>query len=153
MSKKDIFDFRAKSQGYQRDVKNKTKYSPWQPENDPQLNMWKKTCVRQLFKMLPKSPEMKAALDESEKGDIIDISPEEKTTLDQSEATDFMKRMIGEGYDTDLIKRGIIEVLKRKNIEPLTIDEASVLESWLRAETNRLLDEKAAGEEGQGDLL
>jgi recombinational DNA repair protein RecT len=110
--------------------------------------MWKKTCVRQLFKMLPKSQEMKAALEESEKSDIIDISPEEKTTLAQSEATSFIERMIEEGYDNDLIKRGIKEVLKRKTLEPLTVDEAEIFESWLRAETNRLLDEKAAGQEG-----
>jgi recombination protein RecT len=153
MNKDKIFEFRGKSQSYRSDVKYKSKNSPWQPENDPELNMWKKTCIKQIFKVLPKSPEMKESFEESEKNDIIDIKPEEKTVLDQSEVTGFCERMIEEGYDRDLIKRGIKEVLKRKSLEPLTIDEAAIFEGWLRAETNRLLDEKAAAQEGQGDLL
>jgi recombination protein RecT len=153
MSKQDIFAFREKSQGYQRDVKNKTKYSPWQEQNDPQLNMWKKTCVRQLFKMLPKSQEMKAAFDESEKSDIIDIESE-RECMRQSDIGDFYNRLNKvEGYSKELINEGIKAVLKRDTFGDLTTDEAEILEAWLRAKTNEALDQKAAGGEEQGDLL
>jgi recombination protein RecT len=152
MSKDKIFEFRAKSQSYQRDQKKGTKYSPWQPENDPALTMWKKTCVRQLFKMLPKSQEMKEAFDESEKNDIIDINPD-KENMSQGDIVDFIKR-IQKDYSTDLINAGIKEVLKRKILEPLTIDEAEILEAWLRAKTNEALDMQAAEqEEKQGELI
>jgi recombination protein RecT len=151
MNKNEIFEFRAKSQGYQRDVKNKTKYSPWQPENDPQLNMWKKTCIRQLFKLLPKTPEALDAFNESEKSDIIDIQPDNR--MSQAEIASFFKRLDEEeGYSTDDIKKATKEVLKGAKIESMTPDHAEVIETYLRAQKNEALD-KAAAQEEQGELL
>lgn len=71
MDKEEIFAFREKSQSYSRDVKKKTKYSPWQPENDPQLIMWKKTVLKQLFKIIPKTPLIHEVIEKEVTGDII----------------------------------------------------------------------------------
>lgn len=49
LSKEDIMKFKefSKSKG--------SKFSPWNPENDPELSMWKKTAIKQLSKFLPKN--------------------------------------------------------------------------------------------------
>lgn len=151
MNKDKIFEFRAKSQSWQRDQRKKTKYSPWQESNDPELIMWKKTCVRQLFKMLPKSPEMKAAFEESESVDYIDIEAQDNN-MKQNDVSDFYKR-IKEIYPVALIKRGIEEELEQETLEPLTEDKAEQLETWLKSELNKDLDKKAAKEEKQGELI
>lgn len=47
------------------------KYSPWNPENDPELNMWRKTAIKQIAKILPKNEEIYKALDnDNSDGDI-----------------------------------------------------------------------------------
>lgn len=52
MNAKDILAHGARfSKSY--DVSGK--YSPWNPENDPELNMWKKTVLKQMAKYLPKN--------------------------------------------------------------------------------------------------
>jgi len=53
MSMEDVYKHREKSMSWKGDEK-KRKYSPWNPENDPQLTMPKKTAIRQLFKFIPK---------------------------------------------------------------------------------------------------
>lgn len=53
MSKNDILEYRKYSQSY-KDEKGRV-YSPWNENNDPQLNMWKKTVFKQLVKYLPKN--------------------------------------------------------------------------------------------------
>ncbi len=55
MSKDDILEFREYSQSYSWKGK---KYSPWNPDNDPQLNMWKKTVLKQVIKFMPQTPEI-----------------------------------------------------------------------------------------------
>jgi recombination protein RecT len=78
LSKEDILKHRAKSQSY----KSGPKYSPWNPDNDPQLIMWRKTLIKQLFKMLPKTPDINHALTADTKGDIIDITPDSDKPTD-----------------------------------------------------------------------
>lgn len=52
MNKKDILEFREYSQSYNGKGKE---YSPWNEKNDPELNMWKKTILKQMIKLLPKN--------------------------------------------------------------------------------------------------
>lgn len=49
LSKDDVMKFKefSKSKG--------SEYSPWNPKNDPELSMWKKTAIKQLAKFLPKN--------------------------------------------------------------------------------------------------
>jgi len=49
MSKEDVLKFKWFSQS------KDSKYSPWLEKNDPELNMWRKTCLKQLQKLLPKN--------------------------------------------------------------------------------------------------
>lgn len=49
------------------------KYSPWNPDNDPELNMWRKTAIKQIAKILPKNEEIYKAMDaDNSDGDIKD---------------------------------------------------------------------------------
>ena len=45
-------------------------YSPWNQKNDPELWMWKKTAIRQLFKSLPKTSAMQKALAIDSQGEM-----------------------------------------------------------------------------------
>ena len=50
MSKKQILDIGKKfSQSFSTD------FSPWKESNDPELWMWKKTCLKQVSKLVPKN--------------------------------------------------------------------------------------------------
>lgn len=46
-----------------------SKESPWNSDKDPELWMWKKTCLIQLAKLLPKSKEIRKAIEEDYKGE------------------------------------------------------------------------------------
>lgn len=61
MNKEDILEFRKYSQSYKDEEKRK--YSPWNEANDPQLNMWKKTVLKQLVKYLPKNEKIAQAIE------------------------------------------------------------------------------------------
>ena len=49
----------------------KSEYSPWREDNDPELNMWIKTVLKQLGKLLPKNETINRALAEDNKDSII----------------------------------------------------------------------------------
>jgi len=57
MNIEDIFKFRefSKSKNYDS--------SPWKNSNDPELNMWKKTVLKQLAKMLPQNDTLAKAIE------------------------------------------------------------------------------------------
>lgn len=46
---KDVMKFKEFSKS------KDSQYSPWNPKNDPELSMWKKTAIKQLAKFLPKN--------------------------------------------------------------------------------------------------
>ncbi len=46
-------------------------FSPWNPKNDPELWMWKKTVLKQVAKLVPKSDVIFSALNEDNKDSII----------------------------------------------------------------------------------
>lgn len=52
MTKEEILKFRVFSQSYKA---NDNSSSPWNEKNDPELNMWKKTVLKQIIKYLPKN--------------------------------------------------------------------------------------------------
>lgn len=56
MGKDDVMAFREFSQS------KGSKYSPWNT-NDPELWMWRKTCIKQLGKVLPKNETIAKAID------------------------------------------------------------------------------------------
>lgn len=47
------------------------KHSPWNPSNDPELTMWKKTVLKQMSKFLPKNESINIALMEDHKDSKI----------------------------------------------------------------------------------
>lgn len=49
LSKADVMKFKEFSKS------KASEYSPWNPKNDPELSMWKKTAIKQLAKFLPKN--------------------------------------------------------------------------------------------------
>lgn len=60
MNGKDVI---AHAKKYSKSYDPKGKFSPWNPENDDQLWMWKKTCLIQGQKLLPKSDLLNRAID------------------------------------------------------------------------------------------
>jgi recombination protein RecT len=57
LSKAKIMEFKNMSQGASSD------YSPWNAKNDPELWMWRKTAIKQLWKELPKIGTLGKAID------------------------------------------------------------------------------------------
>lgn len=58
MSKKEIMEIGEKfSKSF------KSEYSPWNPKNDPQLWLWKKTVLKQAAKLVPKNETIYKAID------------------------------------------------------------------------------------------
>jgi recombinational DNA repair protein RecT len=61
MHKDDILVFRD---NYSQSYKSKdNSFSPWHIKNDPQLNMRKKTVLKQLVKYLPKNEKIAKAIE------------------------------------------------------------------------------------------
>lgn len=56
LGSKDILKFREFSQA------KDSQYSPWNSKNDPELWMWRKTCIKQLAKVLPKTETIQKAI-------------------------------------------------------------------------------------------
>lgn len=68
MSKEEVLEFKKFSQSSKYPPKEGQKdYSPWNPENDPELWMWKKTCLKQLSKTLPQNEALATAIAEDDK--------------------------------------------------------------------------------------
>lgn len=56
MGKDEVLKFREFSQAKGSD------FSPWNAKNDPELHMWRKTCIKQLAKVLPKNETINKAI-------------------------------------------------------------------------------------------
>lgn len=59
MNAKDILAHGAR---FSKSYDAKGKFSPWNPANDPELNMWKKTVLKQMAKLLPKNEMINQAI-------------------------------------------------------------------------------------------
>lgn len=66
LSKAKIYNFKKLSQGAA------SPYSPWNSsDKDPELWMWRKTALRQLFKLLPKNDTVQRAIEEDNKDSVV----------------------------------------------------------------------------------
>lgn len=61
MAKDEVLAFKKFSKGWD------TAYSPWNASNDPELNMWRKTIIKQLSKNLSLTEEVYTAIAEDNK--------------------------------------------------------------------------------------
>lgn len=68
MNAKDIL---AHGQKFSKSYNPTGQYSPWNPANDPELNMWRKTVLKQMAKLLPKNEIINRAIAEDNKDSII----------------------------------------------------------------------------------
>lgn len=68
MNKEDVLKFKQ----YSKSCGEKAfPYSPWNPKNDPELSMWKKTCIKQIAKLLPKNEDLNEAIEKDNKDSNI----------------------------------------------------------------------------------
>lgn len=65
LGEKDVMKFKEFSKSKASD------YSPWNPKNDPELSMWKKTAIKQLAKFLPKNSAVYEAFEKDNKDSRI----------------------------------------------------------------------------------
>ena len=63
MGRDDVLKFK----GFSKSA-NST-FSPWNEKNDPELHMWRKTCIKQLAKVLPKNNVIAKALEQDNNED------------------------------------------------------------------------------------
>jgi recombination protein RecT len=81
-------------------------YSPWNPANDPELNMWRKTVLKQHEKLLPKNENINKAIAEDNKdsiiGDRLDAATEESKSLP-------MGNLLKNGDDKNKKEKGAVK--------------------------------------------
>jgi recombination protein RecT len=88
MNAKDII---AHAKKFSKSYDETGKYSPWNPENDPELWMWKKTCLKQ-SKLLPKNEILNKAIAlDNEDSTISDIKNKELLESDSLRMGKFLK--------------------------------------------------------------
>jgi recombination protein RecT len=147
MSKSDIEKIREKSQAYQYEKKKGDKNSPWFPENDPLLWMWKKTCIKQLYKLLPKSSDMQKAAEMDTKADVEYVNPASPQMIEMQNASDndiaafvneaheFLKETheISEGKDRDtMITSAVKDCTNGKtSMKGITTDQLDAIKRLL----------------------
>lgn len=91
------------------------KYSPWNPDNDPELNMWRKTAIKQIAKILPKNEEIYKALDnDNADGDITEYT--EKQMIEHATRP-------SEGKIADLLGTAVREKPQTENMAEAEITE------------------------------
>ena len=72
MSKDEILVFKKFSASASAKEQWQRDSSPWNPDKDPELNMWKKTLVKQISKNLSLTEEIYSAIDEDNKESSIE---------------------------------------------------------------------------------
>jgi recombination protein RecT len=86
MNSKDILDM---AKNFSKSFKSD--FSPWNPKNDPELWMWKKTVLKQLGKMMPKNETIyKAIAADNEESRLHKIN--EKVDISGIKMGDFKKK-------------------------------------------------------------
>lgn len=68
LSKNDVMKFKEFSKS------KDSSFTPWNPKNDPELHMWRKTAVKQLAKFLPKNDQIFKAIEQDNKDSRINES-------------------------------------------------------------------------------
>ena len=91
------------------------KYSPWNPDNDPELNMWRKTAIKQIAKILPKNEEIYKALDnDNDDSDIKEYT--EKQMIEHATRP-------SEGKIADLLGTAVQDKPQTENMAEVDITE------------------------------
>lgn len=82
MNAKDIL---AHGQKFSKSYNLTGQYSPWNPANDPELNMWRKTVLKQMQKFLPKNEIINKAIEldnrDSVISDRLEVASQESQSL------------------------------------------------------------------------
>lgn len=85
MNAKDIL---AHGQKFSKSYNLTGQYSPWNPANDPELNMWRKTVLKQMQKFLPKNEIINKAIELDNRDSIIadrlEVASQESQSLKMS---------------------------------------------------------------------
>lgn len=85
MNAKDIL---AHGQKFSKSYSLTGQYSPWNPANDPELNMWRKTVLKQMQKFLPKNEIINKAIELDNRDSIIadrlEVASQESQSLKMS---------------------------------------------------------------------
>lgn len=90
MSKDEVMEFKNFSKSKTSDS------SPWSPKNDPELWMWRKTCLKQLSKMLPQNEALATAIAEDDKeADIKEYIQDQIRNQANRESTGSLNSLLG----------------------------------------------------------
>jgi hypothetical protein len=108
--------------------------------------------------MLPKTPEITAAIAADTSGDIEMkvINPDEDAdVMGQTDITAWYKDMVNvKGYTTEFVTKGMIKILERTELTGMTKDESAKIEKWLLKNSTEDANVKQAaadqGQEGDG---
>jgi len=101
MSRAEVEAFKTFSQSASSKNEWARSESPWNPAKDPELNMWRKTCLKQLAKLLPMNEDIYKAIDEDNKeGDIKEFQKRSMKESAQSEGSD-VANLLGESEDAE----------------------------------------------------
>lgn len=88
MSRTEVETFKKFSQSASSKNEWAQKESPWNQDKDPELNMWRKTCLKQLAKLLPMNEDIYKAIDEDNKeGDVKEYQMRAMKESAKSEGT------------------------------------------------------------------
>jgi len=86
MSRAEVETFKKFSQSASSDKEWVKKESPWNQDKDPELNMWRKTCLKQLSKLLPMNEDIyKAIAEDNQEADIEEYAKRKLRDSDKSE--------------------------------------------------------------------
>lgn len=105
MTKADVMKFKEFSQSKSSD------YSPWNPKRDPELWMWRKTCIKQLAKTLPQNETLAVAIEKDNEDSTIAALKEEQrrqidATLLKEETGHLTMRGLAKNNDKKETKKG-----------------------------------------------
>lgn len=86
MSRDEVLEFKKFSKS------GSSEYSPWNPKNDPELNMWRKTAIKQVSKNLSLTENAYSAIaadneessiEDYQKQSMVDHAIRESTSLEE----------------------------------------------------------------------
>jgi hypothetical protein len=87
-----------------------SEYSPWNPKNDPELNMWRKTAIKQVAKLMPKSEEIfKAIENDNEEAPVEEIAKSRLLEQATRESEADVSKLLGVGKVPDQTSTPITE--------------------------------------------
>ena len=112
MSKDEVLAFKEFSKSKASDS------SPWNPKNDPELNMWRKTAIKQLAKNLSLTEKVAEAIqNDNADGDIKEY--QERKAIEHATRP-------SEGKIADLL--GVAPTKNTKSTETVEVVEAEITE-------------------------